>query len=213
MRNVDGATYAHLQARAGTIPRDFLWLTGRNRESGLPESVGFWNDLDTVAVTVISGETGLPVARSYTGSGSLISSDPIPLTSDLTIRTIRIRLSQVNEAVIAAIRGYDPRLARVEFHRGLLDPETRNLVAAPLPHFVGFVNAAPIKTPPPGQVGDITISVVSHARELTRTNAAKKSDETQKRRSGCRFRRYSTVAGNWEFWWGEKKGRAGGSGG
>lgn len=209
MRSVDSATAAHLQARAGTIPRDFLWIEGKNRETGAAESIGFWNDLDTVTVTVISGETGLPAARDYVGSGTLISADAIPLVSDLTIRTIRIRLSQIDEGVAQAIRGYDPRLAHVEFHRGLFDPDTRNLVAPPLPHFLGRINAAPIQTPPAGSDGSITLSVVSHSRELTRTNAAKKSDETQKRRSGDRFRRYSDVAGEWNVPWGQPDARRG----
>jgi hypothetical protein len=79
------------------------------------------------------------------------------------------------------------------------------LVAAPVPRFDGQVNGAPIDTPAVGGEGGVKLSVVSHTRVLTRTNAAKKSDETQKLRSGDRFRRYSAVAGQWDYWWGEAK--------
>lgn len=209
MRDVDSATVAHLTARAGVVPRDLLYIRGKDRTTGAAAAVGFWNDLDTVTFSVISGETGLLESREYTGSGSLISADPIPLVADLTVRTINIRLSQINEAVLNAVRLYDARLAFVDFHRALFDPATRQLVAPPVPHFTGQVNLAPIETPPVGGEGEIVLSVVSHSRELTRTNPAKRSDETQKLRSGDRFRRYSSVAGQWDIWWGEKRSKVG----
>jgi hypothetical protein len=202
MRLADPATVAYLQSRKGVKPRDFLWITGKNRSSGLPESVGFWSDWHTVTVPVISGETGLETTRTYTGSGTLIRIDAIPLVSDLTIRTVRVKLSQLNEAVALAIRGYDPRFAKVEIHRGMLDLDTNSMVAPALPHFVGRVNQAPIDTPAAGAEGSITLSVVSHSRELTKTNPQKRSDETQRLRSGDRGRRWSGVAGQWDFFWG-----------
>jgi hypothetical protein len=48
-------------------------------------------------------------------------------------------------------------------------------------------------------------------RELTRTNPAKRSDETQRLRSGDRFRRYSGTAYQWPIWWGEAKAKPAGS--
>lgn len=210
MRSVDSTTSAYLQTRAGVVPREFLWIVGKDRSTGEPAAAGLWNDLDVVTVTVLDGLTGSEVSRDYAGAGSLIKIDAIPLTSDLTIRTVRIRLSQVNAAVANAIRGYDPRFAHVEIHKGLFHLSTRQLIAPPVAHFVGQVNGAPIRTPPPGQEGDITLSVVSQTRELTRTNPAKKSDETQRLRSGDRFRRYKDVAGQWDVFWGEKKVRVGG---
>ncbi|MEO9612640.1 MAG: hypothetical protein ABJG86_09695 [Nitratireductor sp.] len=207
MRDADPAIVSHLQSRAGVVPRSFLWMVGKNRATGEPEAAGFWSDLDAITVTVIDGLTGTPVSRDYVGSGTLISVDPVPLVSDLTVRHIRIRLSQVSAEVAQAIRGYDPRLAHVEIHLGLFDPATRTLIAPPVPQFVGQVNGAPIRTPAVGQEGDITLVVASQTRELTRTNPAKRSDETQRRRGGDRFRRYKDVAGQWEFFWGEKSGR------
>lgn len=207
MRSVDGATSDYLQARAGLVARDFLWLEGRNRTTGATEAVGFWSDLDTVTVTVVSGQTGLQVARDYTGSGSLIAIDPIPLTADLTIPQVRIRLSPIDEAVEIAIRGYEPRQAVVEIHRGLFDLDTRALVAPPLPHFVGRVEKAPIATPAVGGEGGVELTVVGHINELTRTNPAKKSDESQRRRADDRFYRYASVVKNWPIYWGEEKAR------
>lgn len=209
MRSVDGTTSAYLTARKGVVVRDLLWITAKERDTGNPVSVGFWNDIDSVTLTVISGETGASVSRTYHGSSTLISISPIPLISDLTVRTITITLSRISTQVQQAIRGYDPRFGHVEIHRALFDLATRELVAAPVPHFVGSINGAPMAVPRPGEEGSITLSVVSHSRELTRINPLKRSDETQKRRSGDRFRQYSGVAGLWDFFWGDEKHRIG----
>jgi hypothetical protein len=205
MRSVDSATAAAIQSRRGHIPRYFVWIEGKNRTSGALETMGLWNGEDTVEVTVVNPDTGLPVTRTYHAGGSLLNMDPIPAVSDLSVRTIQVGLSQINAAVQQAIRGYDPRLGKVQIHRGLFDLDTRALVANPVPLFDGQVNGAPIETPAAGEEGGIALDIVSHTRVLTRTNAAKRSDETQKLRSGDRFRRYSGVAGQWDFFWGEEK--------
>ncbi|QRY68203.1 hypothetical protein JVX98_07915 [Ensifer sp. PDNC004] len=206
VRAVDGATSAYVQARQGVIPRSFVWITAKNRATGAPESIGFWNGEDTVDVTVMSGETGLPVTRTYHAWGSLLSVGQIKRSPEVAIRTVQIALSQVSAAVQQAFRGYNTRLAPIEIHRGFLDRESHQLIAPPVIQHFGFINKAPIKTPAKGGEGGVAVEVVSHARVLTRTNPAKRSDESQKRRGGDRFRRYSGVAGQWEFWWGEHKG-------
>lgn len=208
MRSADSATVAAVQSRAGIIRRNLVWIVAKNRDTGAPESTGLWNELDPVTITVVSADSGEDEARTYHGAGGLLQVERVPLVADLSIRTIRISLSQISEAVQQAIRGYDPRLAHVELHRAFFDPATRAIVAKPLPRFVGRLNKAPINTPATGGEGGIAIEVVSHTRELTRTNPAKKSDETQQLR-GDRFRRYAGTAGQWDQFWGETKGRAG----
>ncbi|PYE89573.1 hypothetical protein [Phyllobacterium leguminum] len=205
MRSVDIATAAAYQSRRAHIPRYFVWIEAKNRSTGGLEMMGLWNGEDTVTVTVVDPGTGLPSTRVYHAGGSLLNIDPIPAVSDLSVRTIQIGLSQINAAVQQAIRGYDVRLAKVQIHRGLLDLETRLLVGNPLSLWDGQVNGAPVDTPAVGEEGGIALSVVSHTRMLTRTNPAKRSDETQKLRGGDRARRYSGVAGEWAFWWGEEK--------
>lgn len=205
MRNVDSATAAAYQSRRAHIPRYFVWIEARNRSTGDLETMGLWNGEDTVDVAVINPESGLPVTRTYHASGSLLNIDPIPSVSDLTVRNIRIGLSQISAAVQQAIRGYDPRLGRVQIHRGMLDLETREVIGNPVPLWDGQINGSPIETPAVGEEGGIALDAVSHTRMLTRTNAAKRSDETQKLRDGDRLRRHSDVAGEWAFWWGEEK--------
>lgn len=207
VRAVDTTTSDYVQARQGVIPRDFVWISAKNRETGALESAGFWNGLDTVDVTVVSGTTGEAETRTYTAWGSLLKIDQIQRAPEISIRTIKLNLSQISPAVQQVFRGYDTRLAPVEIHRGFMDLDTHLIIAPPVARFVGWINKAPIMTPAAGGEGSVTVDAVSHARILTRINPAKRSDESQKRRSGDRFRRYSSVADQWDFFWGEKKGK------
>jgi hypothetical protein len=154
-------------------------------------------------VSVIDGFTGLPVEREFHAAGSLLSVGAITRTPELEVRTTRLSLSQVSEAVQAAIRGYDVRYQPIQIHEGYLDLDTEKLVADPIPDFIGWINGAPLTTPAIGDNGSITLDCVSHSRMLTRTNPAKKSHETQKRRLNDKFRQYNSTANQWQYWWGE----------
>jgi hypothetical protein len=208
MRAVDTATYDALVAapETGLRERNLVTFFVRSLDGESSQTFCFWNDLDTVTIPVIDGATGATVSRDFVGDGSILSMDKIPLTSDLTVRTVRVTLSQIHATVQDMARGWDIRGARVEIHRSLFNPQTGAVIGAAACHFVGKVNKAPISTPSVGQEGGITIDVVSQTRDLTRTNPAKKSDETQKRRSGDRGRRYIGTA-NVKIWWGEKRQR------
>lgn len=208
VKQVDSNTSNYLHARKGVIPRSFVWIRGKNLTTGATETLGLWNGEDTVDVSVISGETGLPVTRTYHAGASLLRVDPITRTPELEVRTLRVGLSQVSEAVQLAVRGYDIRNAPIEVHEGFLDHDTHKLIAEPTIDFVGSVNGTPITTPPAGEDGNITLNCVSHSRMLTRTNPAKKSHETQRRRSDDQFRKYNTVANQWQYWWGEREGES-----
>lgn len=209
MRSSDTATTSWLTNAPdnGIRSRDIVYFLVRSLDGQSQKTFVFWNGIDPVAITVIDGATGLAVERDCIGDGALLSMDDIPLTSDLTVQTIKVSLSQIHETVQDMVRGYDIRVADVQIHRAAFDPQTNALVAHPLPHFVGKVNKAPISTPASGQEGSIDIDVVGHIRELTRTNAAKKSDETQKRRSGDRFRKYNSSSGSVSVFWGVKRER------
>lgn len=202
MRSVDSLTEAAVQSRSGIIRRNFVWITAKNRTSGAEETMGLWNGDHDITINVISGITGLSTARDYVGCGPLLGIGPIPLVSDLTVRTVTVSLSPIDAAVEQAIRGYDPRQGKIEIHRGFYSLDNQIIVAPPIPRFVGRINKSPINTPAAGGEGSIEIECVSDSRELTRINPAKKSDETQKLRSGDRFRKYTTVAGEVSIFWG-----------
>ena len=209
MKDWNSATINYLNSRQGIIERKFVYFIGKNRDTGAQEEVGFSNLPYTVTVNVVSGQTGLVVERVYVGAGGLLDVDEINYVTDLTIQTLRIRLTQTNAEVNNAIRGYDTRNAWTEFHKGLFDLNTRNLIDTPYPLFTGFLNKSPIKRPKVGSSGGVEVSAVSRIRELTITNPAMKSDEYQQFRSpGDRFRKYSSVAGLWSINWGEEKAAA-----
>lgn len=185
------------------MPVDFVYILCRDAYAA-----GYWGYPETVATNVIDGETGATVSRTFDGDGALLQVDPIPMRIGLEVRTISVVLSQIHPGVQTLVRGHDTRNAKVQIYRGFFDPATFLLVEEPRRRWLGQVNHAPIATPSVGDEGSIALDVVSHTRELTRVNTAMKSDETQKLRSGDRFRRYSGVAATWPFWWGEEKGKA-----
>lgn len=207
MRTVNASVLAALAQRQ-LIARDFIWITARNFGTGLYESVGFWSDIGAVSALVMAAATLTPVARDYTGSGTMIQIDDVPLTSDLTVRTIGASLNGINTAVNNYVRGYDLKGAPVEIHRGLFDPVNRNLVGVAELRFVGFVDEVVFVTPPEGGSGSINVKIVSHTRELTRASGEKRSDESQQRRAaGDRFYKDTGTVGEWEIFWGQASGK------
>lgn len=207
MKSLDAQTQAAISNTEAIAPVNFVWIEGRNRETGTNEAIGFWNGLDVVTASVINPDTRLPISRTYHGAGALLDVPPIPLTADSTVRQVRLKLSQINDAVQLAVRGYDIRHARIQIHRGYLNVETMLPVAPAQVLFDGWVNGAPITTPAVNGEGAIELICVSHSRLLTKTNPLRRSDEQQRRRSGDRFRRHTDVAGNWlqDIHWGEGK--------
>lgn len=209
--DLDANTIAAISSREGIAPVRFLWIKGKNRETGALETMGLWNGWDTTDVQVLDPDTRLPVTRTYHAGGSAIEWPAVPLETGLVVRTIRFKLSQISPAVQLAIRGYDPKHAPVEYHIGFLDTNTKLMVAPARPIFVGKVNGSPITTPAAGGEGGIELACVSDSRELTRTNPLKRSDEMQRRRTvggvEDRIRKYADVAGGWlqNVHWGEAK--------
>lgn len=207
MRTLDPATAAALASRR-LIARDFLWISGLSYETTLVESVGFWTGVGNAIVTVIDGQTGVEVDREYLGAGAVLGIDDIQLTSDITVRTVNVDLSQIGQAVVDAVRGYDLRQGAAEIHRGLFDPDTRALVAPPMPRFVGFVDKSVLTDPTENADGVIKLTLTSHTQELTRGNADKCSDDSQRRRNADDGF-YSDVAtvGEWPMFWGQEGGK------
>lgn len=207
MRAISTANQAALAARA-LVARDFLWIVARERDTGDPVSVGFWSDIENVSsVPVINPDTLTTVTRSYYGAGGLISIDDIPAVSTIQVQDVHIRMSQLDEQVANAIRLYDVKQARVEIHRGLFDPISRQLVAPAMVRFVGFVNLVQILTGEENTDGYVDITCVSHTQELTRSNPATRSHADQQTRSaGDDFFMDAAVVGDWEFQWGEERG-------
>lgn len=206
-RIISAANQNALDASA-LVSRDFLWMVARNRSDNTPETVGFWSDVDDVTAEVLDPDTGFAVSRDFYGSGTLISIDPIPLVSNLTVQTVTVRLSQLDELVEQAVRDYDCKQARIEIHRGLFSPATRKMVAPAECRFVGFIDLIQIKTPSENEVGGVEITCSSHTQELLRSNPDTRSHESQILRSATdNFFQDAATVGEWEHFWGRKNGK------
>ncbi|MBV9549632.1 MAG: hypothetical protein JO256_08185 [Alphaproteobacteria bacterium] len=201
---IDSTTLAALQARA-VQARDFLYLTGKSLDDGSPVSFGFWTGLDTITATVVDGDSGADAVLTYAGGDVALEIDDIPLVSGISIRTIAVKLSQVSDAVAAAVMGADLKGAAAQVHRGIFNISTNTLVAKPLCRFIGTVDKCVVNTPQEGEAGSVQLTLASHTRELTRINTDVCSDESQQlRHSGDRFYKDMAVVGKWNIFWGQK---------
>jgi hypothetical protein len=203
MRALDPSVQAALEA--GTlVPRDFLWITARIRETGAPFEYGVWSDLGSVTAPVLEPSTGAQVNRVYRGMGALVEVSPVVLVSGLTVQTVSISLNHLDPEIISLLQAYDLRRAAVELHRGFLDPVSMRLVAPAVPRFSGFVDEAPLTTPAEGGEGIIELICASHTQDLTRSSSAKRSDADQRRRSATDgFFRHAATVGQWTITWGQ----------
>lgn len=198
MRSFDAPTLAALQNRTERMMRILVWITARNRSTGLPEQLGLWNGGYDRSFTINS------VARTYIGAGALMQVPPLVYQVGLNVRMQRLSLSPIDATVGAMIRTYDSRLAPIEIHRAVFDPTTHALISEPHRLFKGIVDELEVTTDPKGETR-CEVSVASSARYLTRTLTLKRSDESQKLRSGDRFLRYADVSGEVDVYWGENR--------
>lgn len=205
MRSSSPSTVAALAAARsmGIVPRRLVWLKVRDRSDASVFEVGLWSGDYPVSFTVLSGDTGLPVTRTYIGGVGLNVGD-INRVSDLTIQSVDVSMSAIANAAQEIVRGYEPRLARVEIHTCLFDPATRQPADDPEVDFLGVVDGLDIGTAASGGESDVTLKVVSEAiLMLSRVNPARRSDNFHRTRSGDRVSRYSSAVGNWHVDWGE----------
>lgn len=208
VRVLDVATQGAIRNRNAVVPRNFV-LVGPVTPiaGGTAVYFGFTDFGEDVAVNVVDGLTGATVSRTYYGDHApIVSLDSMPLRLGVEIDTVGISLAHLHPEVQSLVRGHNCRNAPVQVHRGWLDPASMLLVAAPRCRRLGQINGTPIETPASGGEGRVTLNMVSHSRELTRTNPAKAAGPFYARRMGDLWGQYSGTAGQWSIWWGEEKG-------
>lgn len=208
MRSIASPVTDALAARQ-LVARDFLWIVARTRDVfPVSVSVGFWSDVGNVSASVLDPDSGSPVTRSFYGSGRLISATDVSLVSNITIQTVRLRMSQLDDLVNQAIRTYDVRQARVELYRGLFDPASRAMVSPAFCRFVGFVDRVEIQTAPAREPGHAQLTCLSHTQEMTRSNPDTRSHQSQILRDPTdTFFEGAEQAGEIEHFWGKANGK------
>lgn len=189
------------------VVRDFFTVSGKTL-GGAAAQFAYWTGEDNVAVNVVPAGGGSIVSRNFVGGGTLLEVPAVVDAIGIEARSITIGLDHISKAVgspMDMVYGNNVRVARVELHRGLFDPATWNLVSAPHLIFAGRIDQPSIDDAAAGGEGSLSLSVISSAIDLTKTNPAMESDEQQKRR-GDRFRRWGDSAATVETWWGQAKG-------
>lgn len=190
-------TYEMDQAvrQQAVVPRWLYTIHARNRATGLVETACFWSGEDE-AEFMIGGEPQI-----FVGAGALIGFGNLTYNIGGTIDMQRVTMSMLAPEVEAAISVYDLRLAPVEIHLALLDPETGALVGISRA-FVGKVEEPQIKDAARGG-NSLTLSLAPSARAGTRTLAAKKSAASQRLRLATdRGRDYADIARVVDIAWG-----------
>lgn len=181
--------------RGPVVAEALIWFEAKNRETSEMETIGLWTGMRNASFMVDL------VSRDYIGAGGLLEIDPIVSQAGLVVQSQTATLSGVAPEVELLIRGYDARQAPVEIHAARFDPDTNNLLGIDLV-FSGWLDKAPVRTGRRGGKATVTATLVSSARELTRTLPIKRSDATQQLQSGDRFLQYSDVSGSVEIFWG-----------
>ena len=195
---LNAAALALLAERGAVVSRWLLWVEARNRVTGLTETMGLWTGEDEQTFS-IGGDD-----RLYHGAGGLISISDLVYEAGTNVRMQSLSLGPLTQEVELLIRGYDTRLAPAEIHVAVFDPDTMALVDTDR-RFKGWIDKAQINTPKLGGPAVCEVTCASNARAGTQTLALKKSDQSQQRRGGDRFRRYADISGSVPVYWGEER--------
>jgi hypothetical protein len=189
----------HLLARAAVMPRWLLWIKAKNFGSLTPAPVGLWNGEDNLTFN-INGTN-----RVYQGALSRFEVEPITYAAGLDVRSLQITLAANAPETEDVVRGFVIRLAEVELHLALLDPDTTNLIDVE-PMFRGFINRAPLTTPAQGGGDTVTFEMVSRMRVLALPGPAlRKTDQAMRlRNSNDAFRQYGSIASEVQTEWVKK---------
>ncbi|WIY25068.1 hypothetical protein [Parasedimentitalea psychrophila] len=197
MPSIAPAVQQQLAERRGTDAHVLLWITAKNRDTGAPETIGFWTG-DDHQEFLIGGEI-----RSYFGAGDVIDAPPIIASKGFQVRNYRISLPPLVNEVKTLIRQFEPRLAKVEIHSCPLDIDSGNALAEPLRMFKGLLNEAPEELGRKGGQSRTELVLVTSARSLTLALPLKRSNAELQRRSPSDLgREYSDIVGEWVVPWG-----------
>lgn len=197
MRNVSNATIELLtdSGHKGLAEHDLVvWHV--KTFAGVDVIFPFWSEHDTQTISVLSPFTGSMGSHDFVGAGAILSVGETPRTSDLSIRRKSITMSSIHPVVSDMWTAHDMRLARVAIYQAAVDPLSMRVVESLL-EFVGELNGAPKEVAAAGGESGIRFDCVSDTRQLTRTNAAKRSDAHQRGRAGDGFHKYIGVSGDW----------------
>lgn len=203
MKELSASAQAAL-ASGQIVPRDFLWLTVRDRSTGNPFSQGFWSGIGAVTADVINPITRATENRAFVGAGGLISVSAVPSISSLTVQQITVQMSQIG-APETLLQNYHARQGGVQIFRGLFAVGGAVQLDPAFPRFNGLIDTVEMVTPSENENGSMILRCVSQAQQMIRFNPATRSDAYQRLRSGNdSLRRHVATVGTWTLNWGNR---------
>lgn len=203
MRTLEQAVAIHLRERGAKHAHLLIRMQGRDRTTGNVETIGFWTGADHENF-IVEGQSQL-----FFGAGTLMKVNPLVSEAGLQVRTTRMQFSAIPAEVQLAARGYDIRRQPARLYVQYFNPETHQAIGGPQRVFKGFSEGLEIIRPELGGIAEITLSLMSTARQLTKTLSLKKSNVALLARAPLDgFRKYSDVSGAVEALWGEMRAAA-----
>ena len=172
-----------------------IWVEARNKVTRAAEPIGFWTGSDH-QILEVAGQS-----RTYYGGGQTLSVDDIKSRAGVVVQSQKVVLSAVSDQVRLMLDGRDIRQAGVEIHLARYHP-AKGVPLGVDRIFKGLVDVAPETL---GDSGQVELSLVSAARNLTRKVPLYKSDASQRRRDGDRFFRWADVTGKVPVYWDRKR--------
>ena len=189
----DAPTQEQLEERRGVRADALVWLTARNPQTGLPESIGFWTGEDHRVLTV-EGQSRLYYA-------AVMDVPPIVSEVGLRVQYHRVILPPLTPAVRQALRVYDAQQAACEIHTLPFDIDTGQ-PRTPVRLVRGWVENAPEAIDGIGGGASVELRIASDARRLTQGVPLYRSDAAQQQlHPGDRGREYVDTAHTWEVPW------------
>lgn len=190
------------------LPREFLEIWARIRDTGAFHKERLWSDTYDVTAEVTDPETGLGVAHAWQGASGLVDIDAIPRVANMTVPRIGIQMVAMGPTITRILQTYDARQAPVFIWRGWQERRSRRLVAPAVLRFVGFIDTVDPVIAPEGGESVVRLECVSHSQEMTRASSDTRSDESQQRRSpGDTFFEGAATVGDQTFFWGGEVGK------
>lgn len=178
-----------------------LWATVRRLDTGAAESYGYWSgDLDQV-ITIDSQ------SRTYYGAGGIVAIDKLVYEQGAVIKTNKISFNGMDPKVNSLLRQFDTRQGLAQIH--FISVNSGGIPTAVEEAFVGTIDEFEVTDDAIDENGNmgvnVTMTLVSDARLLTRTLSTKMSDASQRLRDASdEFAIYSDITGVSVNWMGEE---------
>lgn len=197
MPDFEIAQQNQFEERRGTEAHVLVWIIAKNRDTGLPEAVGFWTGADH-RIFIIDGQS-----RTYFGAGAVIDPGVLRAGIGLDVRYHTVTLPPMLDEVRQALRTFEPRGAEVQLHSIPFDLDQAGPLGTPRRMIKGTLEAAPESLSENDGGTKTELKIASAFRQLTIGIPLLKSNEALLTRNPTdKGREYSDVVGEWNVPWG-----------